>query len=176
MTFRIESADDADMSETLAETRSPTRRLPVEQRRTLGSRIVELRRSRSWSQRELARRSGIRHVRLSKLENGHATPNLPELLRLAEALDAGLDELVRGRPAAGTEPPAAAPETSLCAIYGAVRFVQTFLEAAGAVEARLSWVVCTPDAGSWTLAFGDHLFEVSVAGDRISVRFRGRKA
>lgn len=171
------STDDAGISESLAENRPPTRRLSAEERRALGSRIVELRRSRSWSQRELARRSGIRHVRLSKLENGHATPNLPELLRLAEALDAGLDELVRGHPAgSGVAADTAGPETVLSAIYGAVRFVQTFLEAAGAFGARLSWVICTPDTRSWILAFGDHLFEVSVAGDRFSVRFQERKA
>ncbi|HWN44663.1 MAG TPA: helix-turn-helix transcriptional regulator [Thermoanaerobaculia bacterium] len=164
------------MSELSADTRRPARRFPEEQRRALGTRIMELRRSRRWSQRELARRSGIGHVRLSKLENGHATPNLPELLRLAEALDSGLDDLVRGSGGSALAADAAAPETVLCAIHGAVRFVQTFLEAAGAFGARLSWVICTPDAGSWTLAFGEHLFEVAIAGDRFSVRFLGRQA
>lgn len=163
------------MSETLAET-NPARRLSAEQRRALGSRIVELRRSRSWSQRELARRSGIRHVRLSKLENGHATPNLPELLRLGDALEAGLDELVRGEPADSAAAAVPDTETVLSAIYGAVRFVQTYLEAAGLFGARLSWVLCAPDARSWTLAFGDRLFQVSVASGGFSVRFQERKA
>jgi transcriptional regulator with XRE-family HTH domain len=160
----------------MADNDASTRRLPGEQRRALGNRIVELRRTRRWSQRELARRAGLRHVRLSKLENGHATPNLPELLRIAEALDAGLDELVRGRPASPEAGSAPAAEAVLCAIYGAIRFIQTFLEAAGVFGSRLSWVICTPDARSWTLAFGAYLFEVSVTGDRFSVRFQGRQA
>ncbi|MFY9820218.1 MAG: helix-turn-helix transcriptional regulator [Thermoanaerobaculia bacterium] len=79
-----------------------TRQLPAEERRALGSRIVEHRRAKRWSQREVARRTGIRYMRLSKLENGHVTPSLSELLSIAEALDAGLEELVRGVPPAGS--------------------------------------------------------------------------
>jgi transcriptional regulator with XRE-family HTH domain len=41
-------------------------------------------------------------MRLSKLENGHFTPSLSELLSIAETLDAGLEELVRGGPPAGS--------------------------------------------------------------------------
>lgn len=61
-------------------------------------------------------------MRISKLENGHSTPSLPELLRLAEALDAGLDELVRGAPPQGSLPQLqeleelASPEE--CAVLG----------------------------------------------------------
>lgn len=80
-----------------------TRQLPAEERRALGARIVEHRRARRWSQREVARRTGIRYMRLSKLENGHATPSLSELLSIAEALDAGLEELVRGAPPPGSK-------------------------------------------------------------------------
>jgi len=79
-----------------------TRQLPAEERRVLGARIVERRQAKRWSQREVARRTGIRYVRLSKLENGHFTPSLSELLVIAETLDAGLEELVRGAPASGS--------------------------------------------------------------------------
>jgi transcriptional regulator with XRE-family HTH domain len=79
-------------------TYKETRQLSEEHRRALGSRMVQLRRARRWSQRELGRRTGIRYMRLSKLENGHATPTLAELVLIAEALDAGLDELARGVP------------------------------------------------------------------------------
>jgi len=79
------------------------RQLPAEKRRVLGARIVDRRRTKRWSQRELARRTGIRYMRLSKLENGHVTPSLPELLLIAEALDASLEELVRGAPPAGSK-------------------------------------------------------------------------
>lgn len=78
------------------------RQLPTEERRALGARIVEHRRAKRLSQREVARRTGIRYMRLSKLENGHFTPSLSELLSIAETLDAGLEELVRGAPAAGS--------------------------------------------------------------------------
>ncbi len=37
-------------------------------------------------------------MRISRLENGHSTPALPELLRLAEVLEASLDELALGAP------------------------------------------------------------------------------
>lgn len=90
------------MPDQTAELRSGIRQLPDEQRRALGSRIVQLRRLRRWNQRELGRRTGIRFTRLSRLENGRVTPSLSELLRLAEALDAGLDELARGAPPAAS--------------------------------------------------------------------------
>lgn len=75
------------------------RQLTAEQRAALGLRLLQRRRSLRWSQRELGRRTGIRFVRISKLEHGRVTPTLPELLLLGEALSAGLDELVLGEPA-----------------------------------------------------------------------------
>ncbi|MFL6198626.1 MAG: helix-turn-helix domain-containing protein [Thermoanaerobaculia bacterium] len=68
--------------------------------RALGSRIVELRSSRGWKQVELGRRAGIEPPRLSRLENGRSAPTLAELARLREALEAGLDQIVFGDPAA----------------------------------------------------------------------------
>ena len=85
------------------------RQLPADQRRALGARIAAGRRERGWNQRELSRRTGIRFMRLSKLENGHATPNVPELLLLSEALAVSLDELARGTP----PPVEASPQRSL---------------------------------------------------------------
>lgn len=72
------------------------RRLTAEQRQALGLRVLQRRRSMRWSQRELGRRTGIRYVRVSKLENGRVTPSVPELILLAEVLSLGLDELVLG--------------------------------------------------------------------------------
>jgi transcriptional regulator with XRE-family HTH domain len=69
--------------------------------RALGSRIVELRSSRGWKQVELSRRAGLEPPRLSRIENGRSVPTLGELARLREALQAGLDEIVFGDPAAG---------------------------------------------------------------------------
>lgn len=79
-----------------------TRQLPADERRALGARIVVRRGAKRWSQRELARRTGIRYMRLSRVENGHTTPTVPELLRIAEALDASLEELIQGALPAGS--------------------------------------------------------------------------
>lgn len=76
------------------------RQLPVEQRRLFGLQLLHRRRAFQWSQREVGRRTGIRHVRVSKLENGRVTPTVAELIALSEALNAGLDELVHGAPPA----------------------------------------------------------------------------
>src|SRR5437016_7101795 len=83
------------------------RQLPADQRRAIGVRILERRRTKRWTQREFARRIDIRYMRLSRLENGHVTLNLPELLLIAEGLDAGLEELVWG---VESRPTAALPE------------------------------------------------------------------
>lgn len=63
----------------------------------LGSRIVDLRNQRGWSQRELARRAVLRPPRLSALELGRKLPQLEELAALAGALGVSLDELVFGQ-------------------------------------------------------------------------------
>lgn len=67
----------------------------------LGARITELRSFRGWKQVELARRSGIGASRLSRIEKGRSAPNLVELARLRKALEADLDQIVFGDPAAG---------------------------------------------------------------------------
>lgn len=76
------------------------RQLSAEEREALGIRVLQRRSALRWSQRELGRRTGIRHVRISKLEHGRVTPTVPELLLLSRALGLGLDELVLGMPAA----------------------------------------------------------------------------
>ncbi len=65
-------------------------------RRALGARLTQWRRTKGWTQRELARRAQVDPGRLSKLERGVHRASLDELTRLSEALNAGLDELVFG--------------------------------------------------------------------------------
>jgi len=65
-------------------------------RRDLGSRLTQLRGTRGWKQRELARRAQIDPGRLSKLERGVHRASVDELVRLSRALNAGLDEIVFG--------------------------------------------------------------------------------
>jgi len=68
-------------------------------RRTLGSRIVDLRRSRGWSQAELAERLNVTRDRLSKWEIGRSAPAAEDLVALGEVLGASVDELLTGKPA-----------------------------------------------------------------------------
>ena len=49
-------------------------------------RVREMRESLGWSQRELARRSGVRHATISEAERGRSI-NLTTLEKLADALD-----------------------------------------------------------------------------------------
>jgi len=56
------------------------------------------------------------------------------------------------------------------ALYGAIRFAEVFLGAAGIAGVYLSRMICTPDARGWTLAFGEHFFVVEVVGDGFTVR------
>lgn len=67
-----------------------------ELRRTLGSRLTQLRQARGWRQRELATRAKIDPGRLSKLVRGVNQVTVAELVRLSLALGTGLDELVFG--------------------------------------------------------------------------------
>jgi transcriptional regulator with XRE-family HTH domain len=51
-------------------------------------RVRELREARGWSQRELARRAGVRQATLSAIENAQTTGiDFETLERLAKALD-----------------------------------------------------------------------------------------
>ena len=62
---------------------------------TLGEKLKAVRRTRGWSQRELARRAHVRHALLSELETdkrGDTTGH--NLRRLARALHVSVDYLV----------------------------------------------------------------------------------
>jgi transcriptional regulator with XRE-family HTH domain len=62
---------------------------------TLGERIAALRGHRGWSQRELARRSGVRQSLLSELERDMKTYAMGHVLvKLAQALGVSTDALL----------------------------------------------------------------------------------
>lgn len=63
----------------------------------VGPRIIDLRNRLGWTQRTLARLTGLRPARLSKIERSRKLPLLEETVRIAAALGVGLDELVFGR-------------------------------------------------------------------------------
>lgn len=62
----------------------------------LGKRIAELRERRGLLQKELATAAGLSVSFLSEVENDRRAPGAEVLLRIADALGASLDYLVRG--------------------------------------------------------------------------------
>lgn len=68
----------------------------------VGLNVQRVRRERSFSQEELSFRSGFSRAYLSGLEAGKRNPTIMSLWKLAVALDATLEDLIR-RPAKGAE-------------------------------------------------------------------------
>ena len=60
-----------------------------------GAALQALREDRGWSQGELARRAGLSHGHISRMESGWRTPTAETIDRLAAAL--GLDDAALGR-------------------------------------------------------------------------------
>ncbi len=60
----------------------------------IGTRIKELRKIKEWSQDELCQRTGLKRAYISRVENGHTTPALPTLKRLAAAFRVSLSHLL----------------------------------------------------------------------------------
>ena len=71
-----------------------------EELRRLGERIRRLRKQKRLTQRELAEKAGVFDVgeleRARKVKGGTVNPRLETLWRIAQALDAGLAELIGG--------------------------------------------------------------------------------
>lgn len=68
-------------------------------RKAFAKRIKDLRKRKSWPQKELANRIGSSYQQLNKYECGLHTPPLDKLLLLAEALETTVDYLITGNPA-----------------------------------------------------------------------------
>jgi transcriptional regulator with XRE-family HTH domain len=64
-------------------------------RRTLGTRIRSRRLHRNLTQERLAERSGIDRSTIQRIEGGLNDPRYSHLLRIAEALDTTVADLVR---------------------------------------------------------------------------------
>jgi transcriptional regulator with XRE-family HTH domain len=62
----------------------------------IGERVRASRKSREFSQNELAARAGILRPNVSRLERGSHLPSLPTLVRVAWALGVTLSYLVEG--------------------------------------------------------------------------------
>lgn len=62
----------------------------------IGSQLRALRKSRGWTQTDLADKAGIKRTALGAYEEGRAEPRMGVLVRLAHTLNVSLDTLVLG--------------------------------------------------------------------------------
>lgn len=61
----------------------------------LAKRLKECRKQKGWTQQKLAEKTGLSFNTITKIEQGIGdSPTLKTLLKLSEALEIGLDELV----------------------------------------------------------------------------------
>ena len=60
----------------------------------LAKNILELRKKRSWSQKDLSEYSKVPRSTITYLESGGGNPSLHVLIKIAEALHVGVDELL----------------------------------------------------------------------------------
>lgn len=61
----------------------------------LAKRLKECRKQKGWTQQKLAEKTGLSFNTITKIEQGIGdSPTLKTLLRLSDALEIGLDELV----------------------------------------------------------------------------------
>ena len=67
-------------------------------RKAFGSRVKELRKRKSWMQKQLADKIGVSSPQLNKYEAGVNAPPMEKLVQLAEALDTSVDYLLTGDP------------------------------------------------------------------------------
>lgn len=67
----------------------------LQRRREIGDRIRAVRRDRRLSQEKLAELAGMDRQAVGKLELGYTSPLLDSLIRIADALDVELADLVR---------------------------------------------------------------------------------
>jgi transcriptional regulator with XRE-family HTH domain len=72
---------------------------------SLGERIKNIRQSLGWTQDRLAQEAGISKSFLSEIENNKANVSGEFLLKIATALDASLDYLMKGESASGEGKP-----------------------------------------------------------------------
>ena len=62
--------------------------------KAIGKRVRELRAKQDLSQEQLAAKAEITSVYLSNVENGHSKASLPTFLKIANALECGVDALL----------------------------------------------------------------------------------
>ncbi|MEU1462589.1 helix-turn-helix transcriptional regulator [Streptomyces sp. NPDC005727] len=74
----------------------------------LGRSLLDLRKERGWSRKELAERSGLSYPYISQLENGDREPSFDTLTKLAQTFGLAVDALLA--PSANQRPARVRPE------------------------------------------------------------------
>ena len=107
-----------------------------------GDRVREVRDKRGWTQEKLAEKTGLSKGFLSDVENGNSDISSENLLKVADALGANLDYLLRGETlgSPSREPVVIPPELSRFAEEERLTYMQTLelLEAHNSIIARRS--------------------------------------
>lgn len=65
-------------------------------RKSFGIRIKELRKSKKWTQKDLANKLDVRFTQLNKYECGLHTPPMDKLIKMSEVFDTTIDYLLTG--------------------------------------------------------------------------------
>jgi transcriptional regulator with XRE-family HTH domain len=110
---------------------------------SVGDRVREIREARTMTQDQLAARSGVSKGFLSDIENNKRNPSSEYMLKLANALGASIDYLLRGDEIAHPSargPVTIPPELADAAVHLSLTYAQTveLLEAHKSVIARRS--------------------------------------
>jgi len=109
---------------------------------SVGERVREVREKRGWTQEKLAEKTGLSKGFLSDVENGNSDISSENLLKVADALGANLDYLLRGGSlgSSSREPVVIPRELSCFAEEEGLTYMQTLelLEAHNSIIARRS--------------------------------------
>ena len=62
----------------------------------MGQNIRRYRKSRGFTQKQLAELSGVGHSHIGKIETGKAVPSLETVVSIANTLEIGLDRIING--------------------------------------------------------------------------------
>jgi transcriptional regulator with XRE-family HTH domain len=68
----------------------------MSQKNKLGTRIIDLRKAKNWSQSELARQVGVSYAQIGRYETKGSQPPAAVLNKIADALDTTVDFLING--------------------------------------------------------------------------------
>lgn len=60
----------------------------------IGSKIIELRKAKKWSQEDLAKEVGSSRIMIGKYERNDNSPSIEVLLKIAKAFDVSVDYLI----------------------------------------------------------------------------------